>query len=154
MLLIVRTSLFHFVATSKRRKTIMSWFGGGNKKESSSSETGYMDQPHDYVPYSSGSGSSSMPATGGSSSAASELQQFTLGLQQQLLIQQAIGDMSEKAFKVCIAASRDNKLSGKEVACIHSVTNKWIDCNEFLMGRLARKAQQQQQQAGGGGTQF
>lgn len=125
-----------------------SWFGGSNKKNeessSSSTETGFMDQ-NDYVPYSPAGGGG-----GGGNNAAVELQQFTMALQQQMAVHQVIGQITEKAFSVCVPASRDNKLSGKEVACIHSVTNKWLDCNEFMMGRLARKAQQQ---AGGSGQQ-
>lgn len=123
----------------------MSWFGGGSKKEEPAEKSflGDLDATHDsHVPISGGGG-------GGAGSAMAEIQQFGAALQQQILVQQAITDMSDRAFVKCITSSmKDPQLSGREVACIQASTNKWLDTNELLMGRLARK-QQQQQQAGG-----
>lgn len=70
-------------------------------------------------------------------------------VQQQILIQAAITDMTDRAFIKCVTSTiKDGHLTGKEVACIQSSTNKWLDTNELLMGRLARKSQQQAQQQG------
>lgn len=122
----------------------MSWWGGGSK----SNEPDTTSQGSSFGGGSDFDSSPNMYSSGGSGDGGSsmqELQQFSIGLQQSVLVQQVITDLTQKAFTACIPVSRDNKLSGKEVACIHSTTNKWLDCNEYMMGRLARKAQ-----AGGG----
>lgn len=120
----------------------MSWFGGG-KKEPQSEKSFATDD-------SFGSSGGSMPISGGGGGAGmSDFQEFSVGLQQQLLVQQAITDMAERAFTKCISSAKDSQLSGKEVACISAVTNKWLDTNEFMAGRLQRKQQQQQQQSFG-----
>jgi hypothetical protein len=78
-----------------------------------------------------------------------ELQQFGEQLQQQVIIQQAITDMSDTAFLKCITSKPNTpKLTGREVACVYSATNKWLDANEYLVGLLAKKGQQQQQSGG------
>jgi hypothetical protein len=120
----------------------MSWFGGGSKDPEP--EKGFMD---------SGGGGyePSAPAgMGGDSAGMAELQQFASQIQQQVVIQQAITDMSDRAFMKCITSTKDPKLTGREVACVYSATNKWLDTNEYLVGRLAKKGQQQQQQQSGG----
>jgi hypothetical protein len=128
----------------------MGWFGGGgaSKEEEhhqpslmgGGGESSFTDDAAEFgADAGAALGSSSSLGTGG----LSEFQEFSLALQQQILIQNVITDLSERAFtKCCGSASRENKLTGKEVACIHAATNKWLDCNELLMGRMAKKQQQ------------
>lgn len=127
----------------------MSWFGGGSKKEAPEAEKSFdmseaaANMPMQSVAASAGGGS------GGGSGGLGEMQQFGAQLQQQVMIQQAVTDMSDRAFLKCITGNiKDGHLTGKEVACIQAATNKWLDTNELLMGRLARKSQQQQQSQG------
>lgn len=122
----------------------MGWFGGGSDDNSSSSmgEKGFMDSGHHHDM----DHSMSLGAGGGASP--SDFQQFSMAIQQQMVVQQAITDLSDKAFVKCITQCKDSTLSGKEVACIHAVTNKWLDANEYMVGRLARKQQQASGQQG------
>jgi hypothetical protein len=122
----------------------MSWFGlggGGNKEEDTgSSEKGFMDGAAD------DHFASSVPMQGGGSGMA-DFQQFSMALQQQMLIQTVITDLTQRSFEKCVtSATKDPKLSGREVACIYSITNKWLDSNELMMGRLAKKQQAASQQ--------
>lgn len=117
----------------------MSWFGGS--KDSGEPERGYNDSAgYDSAPAPSGGG--------GAGGSMAEFQEFAQQIQQQTMIQQAITDMSDKAFLKCINSQKDSKLTGREVACVYSVTNKWLDTNEYMVGRLAKKGGQQQQQGG------
>jgi hypothetical protein len=113
----------------------MSWFGGGSRN------TEPIEPSYGSTDDFSSSALSSGGMGGNSSSSLSEFQDFSLGLQQQLLIHTAITDMADKAFLKCITSCKDSKLSGKEVACIAAVTNKWLDTNEYMAGRLTRKSQ-------------
>ena len=124
----------------------MGWFGGGGSDPESSSEKGFSDGGGSYADspnmYASSGG-------GGGGGGLAEFQDFSLNLQQQVLVQQVITELSHKAFEKCCAASssassRDAQLTGREVACVNAITNKWLDTNEFLAGRLQRKQQQQQ----------
>lgn len=123
----------------------MSWFGlGGSKEDNGSSEKGFMDGSADdqFASSMSAHGSS-----GGSSNGMADFQQFSMALQQQMLIQTVITDLAQRSFEKCItSATKDPKLNGKEVACIYSITNKWLDSNELMMGRLAKKQQAASQQ--------
>lgn len=85
---------------------------------------------------------------GGGSASASDLQQFSVALQQSVMVQTIISNLSDTAFEKCIAAKPGDSLSGKEAACIHATVGKMMDTNEFMMGRLAKK-QQQASSAGG-----
>lgn len=129
----------------------MGWFGGGNSSsgnDSSASELRGFDEPS----FGSSSGSHDMHATSSSSGGLSDFQEFSLQLQQQMLIQQVITELSHKAFERCCCVQnsssnhKDSVLTGKEVACVNSITNKWLDANELLAGRLERKQKQAQQQ--------
>lgn len=122
----------------------MGWFGGSSSEDSSSSssasDSGFSDDSSLY---------SSSPNMYGSSSASSgssglqEFQEFSVALQQQVLVQSVITDLTHKAFeKCCTSSTTSNTLTGKEAACISAITNKWLDSNEFLAGRLQRKSQQ------------
>lgn len=124
----------------------MGWFGSGgssdapSEKSFASSDTGMggMDHQQDMM--------GSMAAAGGGGGAA-EIQQFSMGLQEQILIQNAVSLMADQAFEKCVKGNRrDGELSSKEVTCVYAVTNKWLDTNDFMAGRLGKKVQQQQQQ--------
>jgi len=87
---------------------------------------------------------------GGGGVSTQDLQQFAANIQQQTLVQGIITDITEQALEKCLTSTpKDSKLSGTQVACIHSTTNKWMDTNEFMNGRMAAKAQQAQRGAGG-----
>jgi len=118
----------------------MGWFGGGSTEEPSEKVFGNSDDMQQ--PTSMMMPPGSAPA-GAGGSGLSEFQEFSMALQQQLVVQQVITELSNKAFQKCITSTRDSTLSGKEVACIHAATNKWLDSNEFLVGRLGQKQQQQ-----------
>jgi len=128
----------------------MSWFGGG-KKEESPAEKGFMSDDASAM---GGAGVDISSLGGGSmdggGTGMSEFQQFSLSLQQQMVVQQAISDLSQRAFDKCVTKMNDPRLGGKEVACIHAVTNKWLDSNEYMVGRLAKKQQAMMQQQQGG----
>lgn len=83
-------------------------------------------------------------ASAGGSSGVQELQQASLMLQQQLLVQQVINDLSDRSYEKCVTSKPSDSLSGSQVACIRATVNKWLDTNEFMTGRLAKKSQQQQ----------
>jgi hypothetical protein len=118
----------------------MGWFDGGGSSGSTSSpssEAAYGDSSHSFAPSSYGGGG------GAGSSGLSEFQEFSMQLQQQMVIQQVMTELAQKAFdKCCPTASRDSQLSSKEAACVAATTTKWLDANEFIVGRLARKQQQ------------
>jgi hypothetical protein len=119
----------------------MGWFDGGGSSGSSSpsSEAAYGDSSHSFAPSSYGGGG----GAGAGSSGLSEFQEFSMQLQQQMVIQQVMTELAQKAFdKCCPTASRDSQLSSKEAACVAATTTKWLDANEFIVGRLARKQQQ------------
>jgi len=115
--------------------TNMGWFGGGSIEEAPAS-TSFDDDA------SIGFGDSA-----GMSSSGNDMQDFGMELQQQLIVQQVITKLTDESFQKCITGKPSDSLSGSQVACIHSTVNKWMDTNEFMMGRLAKK--QQQQQGGG-----
>jgi hypothetical protein len=119
----------------------MSWFGGGSKKESTQ-EKGFLDsdEAHFNTSVLSGGGSPGAGGTGGGGGLA-EFQEFSMVIQQQMIVQQAITEMCDKSFQKCVSSTKDSQLSGREVACIHAVTNKWLDTNTFMLGRLAKKQQ-------------
>lgn len=114
----------------------MSWFGGGSKKEGAE-EKGFVDndEAHFNSTVLSGGGG------GGGGGGLAEFQEFSMAIQQQMVIQQAITELCDKSFQKCITSTKDSTLTGKEVACVASVTNKWLDCNTFMIGRLAKKGQ-------------
>jgi len=75
---------------------------------------------------------------GGGTEGMAELQQFATAIQQSALIQATITTLSEKAFESCITKP-GSSLSGKEAACVQAVTMKWLDTNQFMVGRLQKK---------------
>lgn len=77
----------------------MGWFGGGSSDDAATSSVGEKSFASDDT-----SNFASVAPSGGGS-AASDLQHFGVGLQQQLLVQQVITDISDKAFLKCIQVS-------------------------------------------------
>ena len=73
-----------------------------------------------------------------------DMQQFTLALRQQMMVQTVINTLTDKAFEKCITGKPGDSLSGKEAACVNATVCKWLDTNEFMNGRMERKM-------GGGG---
>ncbi|KAL3791272.1 hypothetical protein HJC23_000889 [Cyclotella cryptica] len=74
-----------------------------------------------------------------------DLQEFSLALRQQIMVQTVINSLTDKAFEKCITGKPGGDgLTGKEVACVNATVCKWLDTNEFMNGRMARKM-------GGGG---
>lgn len=124
----------------------MGWFGGSDDASSGGGETSFTSD--DAAGF--GSTGSNMMASGGggavgASSAAAEMQQMSMMLQQQMLVQQVINDLSDRSFEKCITSKPSETLTGSQVACVKATVNKWMDTNEFITGRLEKKAQQQQQ---------
>lgn len=70
-----------------------------------------------------------------------------MALQQQMLIQQVINDLSDRAYEKCVTSKPSDTLTGTQVACVRATVNKWLDTNEFVTGRLAKKQQQAQHAA-------
>jgi hypothetical protein len=83
---------------------------------------------------------------GGGGDGMQELQQASMALQQQMVVQQVINDLSDRAYEKCVTSKPADTLTGSQVACIKATVNKWLDTNEFMAGRLAKKSQRQQQQ--------
>lgn len=132
----------------------MSWWGGGSDKSSSSSSSS-SSTPKDFSSSeevalgAAGGGSNLMAGAGAGGGAVGgagvrEFQHMSMVLQQQLLVQQVINDLSDRAYEKCITSKPSDTLSGSQVACIKATVNKWLDTNEFITGRLAKKTQRQQ----------
>ena len=68
-----------------------------------------------------------------------DMQQFSMALRQQIMIQTVINTLSDKAFEKCITGKPGDSLSGKEAACVNATVCKWLDTNEFMQGRMSRK---------------
>ena len=118
-----------------------SWFGGSGSSDRNTKDTGPKDfsssEEQSYP-----TASNMMNPMGGGGGALQELQQFQIMIQQSLLVQEVIGELTELSFEKCITGKPNDQLTGKEVACTHSVVGKWLDTNEFMNGRLAKKQQQ------------
>jgi hypothetical protein len=123
----------------------MSWWSGGGKGSDPQSAKDFTSDDAT----SAGYGASENILNSGATAAADgmlELQQAGLALQQQLLVQQVISDLTDRSYEKCVTAKPNDTLSGSQVACIRATVNKWLDTNEFLTGRLAKKQQMAQQQ--------
>ena len=126
----------------------MSWFGGGSKKDDDS-RIGEKSFGADSSPSFAGDlDGGALAGGGGGSAAMQEFQQVSVALQQQLLVQTVITELTDRAFMKCVTSSKDSKLSSREASCIQACTNKWLDANEFLARRLNKKGEQMQQQQG------
>ena len=121
----------------------MGWFGSSNDDSSSTSAArDFTSQDEAAFTHTDSMPVSSTNSSVGGGGGAAELQAFSMQLQEQLLVQQAISNMTEMGFKKCIDGKPGEKLSGREVSCIHATVGKWLDSNEYLMTRLAKKQQQ------------
>ena len=124
----------------------MGWFGGGSSDDTASSSestftSGELSGGGDF-----GGGGPNMMTSGGGGGGgggAAELQQVSMMLQQQMLVQQVINDLSDRAYEACITSKPSATLTGSQAACVKSTVNKWLDANEFITGRLGKKAEQQ-----------
>lgn len=115
----------------------MSWWSGGSKEETA---------PKDFTSAEEGAfaQSSNLMSSSGGGTGVQELQQASMIIQQQLLVQQVINDLADRSYEACVTSRPSDSLSGSQVACIKSTVNKWLDTNEFITGRLAKKSQQSQ----------
>jgi hypothetical protein len=120
----------------------MSWWGGGSKEESTPSNQEFT--LGDESAFSAESSTNIM--SGGGGTGVQELQQASMMIQQQMIVQQVINDLSDRSYEKCITSKPSDTLSGSQAACIKSTVNKWLDTNEFITGRLAKKSQQSQSQ--------
>ena len=68
-----------------------------------------------------------------------DIEQFSMALRQQIMVQTVINTLTDKAFEKCMTSKPGDSLSGKEAACVGATVGKWLDTNEFINGRLARK---------------
>ena len=115
----------------------MGWFGGSSNKSNDAAPKTFDDDVGFAGDDMSSSAGAGMPMSTGN-----DMQDFSMALQQQLIVQQVISKLTDEAFNKCIAGKPSDSLSGSNVACIHSTVNKWMDTNEFMLGRLAKKQQQ------------
>jgi hypothetical protein len=118
----------------------MSWWDGGDDSSggNKSKETSFTsDDTSSFL-----TGSNIMATSGsGGDSGMQELQQMSLHIQQQMIVQQIISDLSDSAYTQCITSKPSDSLTGTQVACIKSTVNKWMDTNDLMTGRLAKKSQ-------------
>ena len=126
----------------------MPWWGGGdnnNNSHNNDNDTMSKDFSSDLEDGGVFASSGGFAGSGGGGTGVAEMQQLSVALQQQMIVQQVINDLSDRAYTQCVTSKPSDTLSGTQVACIKSTVNKWFDTNEFMTGRLARKAQKQQQ---------
>ena len=123
----------------------MSWWGGGGSSSSDSSSAA-KDFTSDDATSAGYQTAENIMASGVGGGGASELQQAGMALQQQLLVQQVISDLTDRSYEKCVTSKPSDTLSGSQVACIKATVNKWLDTNEFMTGRLAKKQQMAAQQ--------
>ncbi len=119
------------------------WSRGSDDSNKSSESKDFTSDDLSSFP-SSDTNFASVGGNGGSGIGFGDMQQFTLALQQQIMVQTVINTLTEKAFEKCITGKPGDSLSGKDVACVNATVCKWLDTNEFINGRMARKL-------GGGG---
>lgn len=125
----------------------MPFWSKGNKEEApaardftSSDEAAFDSGSSLSLPSSSIGGSNNAGAA-----AAAEMQQYIGAIQEQMIIQETITDISDKAFEKCVTKPNES-LSGKEAACMQAVTLKWLDTNQFMMKRMQKKMSSGQNQ--------
>ena len=115
----------------------MGWFSGDGP--SPTKEADFTSREEASFP----SSSPAMPSGGSGASGMQELQQASMMIQQQMMVQQVISDLSDRSYEKCVTSKPSESLSGSQVACVKSTVNKWLDTNEFMTGRLAKKSQAQ-----------
>ena len=119
----------------------MGWFSGDNSS-GPPREADFTSRDEASFPASAPSASLG-GGGGGAGAGMQELQQASMMIQQQMLVQQVISDLSDRSYEKCITSKPSEDLSGSQVACIKATVNKWLDTNEFMTGRLAKKSQAQ-----------
>ena len=123
----------------------MPFWSRGNDKSNNTSETSLSDDfSSDSTTTSFGSpyslGSDNDDALSSMASSLGDMQQFSIALRQQIMVQTVINTLTDKAFEKCITGKPSSDgLSGKDVACVNATVCKWLDTNEFINGRLARE---------------
>ena len=120
----------------------MPFWGSSTKEDEQSTSKDFTSM--DESSFAASSSNFAPSSGGGASSAAADMQQFSLALRQQVLVQTVITNLADQAFGNCITGKPGDSLSGKEAACIHATVNKFMDTNDFIMGRLAKKSQRAQ----------
>merc|ERR1719410_1160080 len=117
----------------------MPWWGKSSepREPPPPAATDFTSSDESMFPTSDAPSSTHMPSSGG----ASEIQQFSMVLQQQMLVQKAMSLLSDKAFEKCVIGKPSDRLSSREKDCINATVGKWMDTNEFMIGRLERKSQ-------------
>ena len=121
----------------------MGWFSGSSGDDSppkSYDESSFGDSGGHF------DSSAARGGGGGGGGGGADMRQLAASIQQQTMVQQIITDITNEAMAKCITgAPKDGKLTSSQVSCVHSTTNKWMDTNEFMNGRMAAKAQQANQ---------
>jgi hypothetical protein len=124
----------------------MGWWSG-DSDSTGGREADYTSREEASFPASGGSNVMATTGGGGAANGMQELQQASMVIQQQMMVQQVISDLSDRSYEKCVTSKPSETLTGSQAACIKSTVNKWLDTNEFMTGRLAKKSQQHQ--AGG-----
>ncbi|KAL3939713.1 MAG: hypothetical protein SGBAC_005605 [Bacillariaceae sp.] len=121
----------------------MGWFSGD--APAPTREADFTSRDEASFPSSAPAGGNMMASSGGGGAGGGvqELQQASMMIQQQMMVQQVISDLSDRSYEKCVTSKPSESLSGSQVACIKSTVNKWLDTNEFMTGRLAKKSQAQ-----------
>jgi hypothetical protein len=123
------------------------WSRGSDDSNKSQESKDFTSEDLSSFPASDANFASYGGGGGGASSVGAglgDMQQFSMALQQQMMVQTVINTLTEKAFEKCITGKPGDSLSGKDAACVNATVCKWLDTNEFINGRMARKL-------GGGG---
>ena len=123
--------------------------GGGSEDDKSQQSKDFSDDVSGFTSSDNFASSSSLGGGGddpmmSQATGLGDMQQFTLALRQQMMVQTVINTLTDKAFEKCITGKPSDSLSGKEAACVNATVCKWLDTNEFMNGRMERKM-------GGGG---
>jgi hypothetical protein len=123
----------------------MGFWSRGNSEEApaskdftSSDEAAFSSSAGMSSPSSSLGGVGPGAGAPGGAGVAAEMQQFVVAVQEQMLIQETMSTIADKAFEKCITKPSDS-LSGREAACIQAVSLKWLDTNQFLIQRMQKK---------------
>jgi hypothetical protein len=125
----------------------MGWWSGDSDSTGGREADYTTHEESSYPTGASSGGSNVMAGGGGAANGMQELQQASMVIRQQMMVQQVISDLSDRSYEKCVTSKPSDTLTGSQVACIKSTVNKWLDTNEFMTGRLAKKSQQHQ--AGG-----
>ena len=115
------------------------WSRGGDSEEAKPQESNFTsDDVSGFSSSDANFASSSDDAMMSQATGLGDMQQFTVALRQQIMVQTVINTLTDKAFEKCITKPGDS-LSGKEAACVNATVCKWLDTNQFMNGRMERK---------------